>query len=241
MSVAVYRDLQRAHLDLVLSHNEDALNAATALLLEVIRRDGLLLSAGAGHSASAAAELFHRAGGLACVRPVHHPDLALFAGANASTAAERRAGLADEVFAGLGAGPRDVLVVFSTSGVNAYPVQLAAAARTAGCPVIAVTSLPTMAVAPRREGSVLAEHADVVLDTLVRPGDASYPPGAPLTAALSTVVNAALVNDLLVRLCDAACAAGVELPLWRSANIAGGDEANAALLARFAPRIPELR
>ena len=32
MSVAEYRDLQRAHLDLVLSHNENALAAATALL-----------------------------------------------------------------------------------------------------------------------------------------------------------------------------------------------------------------
>ena len=34
---------------------------------------------------------------------------------------------------------------------------------------------------------------------------------------------------------------GVEVPLWRSSNVEGGDAANAALLDHYRPRVPALR
>jgi uncharacterized phosphosugar-binding protein len=95
-------------------------------------------------------------------------------------------------------------------------------------------------VAPRRAGSTITEQADVVLDTLVPPGDATYPPDAPVAAPISTVANAFLWNLVLVRLIDVAAKEGVALPLWRSSNVPGGDEANADYLARYTPRVPAL-
>jgi uncharacterized phosphosugar-binding protein len=137
-------------------------------------------------------------------------------------------------------GAKDVLVVFSTSGVNPYPVELAGLVRAAGRPVVAVTSGPASAVAPRRAGSTLAENATVVLDTLVPPGDATYPTDLPVAAPISTVVNAFLWNLVLVRLIDLGNEQSVGLPLWRSSNVPGGDAANADLLAHYTPRIPAL-
>jgi uncharacterized phosphosugar-binding protein len=134
----------------------------------------------------------------------------------------------------------DALVVFSTSGVNPYPVELAVTARENNVPVVAVTSSPANAVAPRRADSTLAENATIVLDTLVAPGDSSYPAEAPVTAALSTVANAFLWNQVLATLLDKATAAGVEVPLWRSSNVPGGDEANARYFDLYGPRIPPL-
>jgi uncharacterized phosphosugar-binding protein len=134
----------------------------------------------------------------------------------------------------------DVLVVFSTSGVNPFPVELAVSARKAGVPVVGVTSSPANAVAPRRAGTTLAENSTVVLDTLVAPGDSSYPAEEPVTAAQSTLANAFLWNQVLARLLDKATGSGVEVPLWRSSNVPGGDEANARYFDLYSARIPPL-
>ena len=221
--------------------NRGAVADTAALVLDCIRADALVLVAGAGHSLGAVAETFYRAGGLAPVYPVYHPDLLPMHGARSSTSAERRSGLAGRVLAEIAPGPADVLVVFSNSGVNPYPVELAREARQAGNAVVAVTSTAASAAAPRRSGTTLAATATIVLDTGIRPGDASYPAAAPRTAALSTVVNAFLWNLVLAGVLDRAAEAGVPVPLWRSANTVGGDEANAALLERYRPRIPALR
>ncbi|MBW4721191.1 SIS domain-containing protein [Saccharothrix obliqua] len=235
-----YGDVVRDHLARVERQNAAALDDVAELVLATVRADGTVLAAGAGHSLAAVAETFYRAGGLACVRPVYHPELLPMHGGVSSTAAERRSGLAAEVLRDTGLAAHDVLFVFSTSGVNPYPVELAVQAANAGCPVVAVTSLAASAAAPRRAGTTLAENATVVLDNLVPPGDATYPADNPVTAAVSTVATAFLWNLLLVRVLDKATEAGVDLPLWRSANVEGGDAANADLLRKYQARIPQL-
>jgi uncharacterized phosphosugar-binding protein len=235
-----YQTAVAAHLSKVAEHNAASVAEVADLLLACVRADGMVLTAGAGHSLAAVAETFYRAGGLACVRPLYHPDLLPMHGAVSSTKAERRSGLAADVLGPEPLGERDVLVVFSTSGVNPYPVELAGLVRAAGRAVVAVTSGPASAVAPRRSTSTLAEQAGVVLDTLVPPGDSTYPPDAPVAAPISTVVNAFLWNLVLVRLIDVSAKEGVALPLWRSSNVPGGDEANADFMARYTPRVPAL-
>jgi uncharacterized phosphosugar-binding protein len=98
-----------------------------------------------------------------------------------------------------------------------------------------------VAAAPRRSSSTLVEAGTVVLDSLVVPGDASYPPDAPRTAPLSTVVNAFLWNLVLAQVYDRGSAEGIDIPLWRSSNVEGGDEANAALLEKYGAIVPRLR
>ncbi|KFU80187.1 Uncharacterized protein, contains SIS (Sugar ISomerase) phosphosugar binding domain [Amycolatopsis lurida] len=221
--------------------NAEQIRKSAELILGVIRADALVFTAGAGHSLAAVAETFYRAGGLACVYPVYHPELLPLHGAQHSTKTERRSGLAEEVLAERAPGPDDVLVVFSTSGVNPYPVELAAGARKRGASVIAVSSAASVAKAPKRAATTLIEEASIVLDSHVRPGDASYPPDAPRTAPLSTVINAFLWNLVLAEVVDLGAAQGVDIPLWRSSNVDGGDEANAALLAKYGERVPALR
>lgn len=229
------------HLRRVGEHNATALAGAAAALLSCVRTDGLVCTAGAGHSLAGVMESFYRAGGLAAVRPLYHPDLLPLHGAVASTRTERTSGLAESVLTDAGfRGGTDALVVFSNSGVNPYPVELASNAAGAGSQVIAVTSPAAGADAPKRAGTTLAEQAHIVLDTLTPGGDASYPTDDPVTAPLSSLANAFLWNMLLVELHDAAEREGVELPVWRSANTVGGDDANAANLRHYGARVPGL-
>ncbi|MGI5231278.1 sugar isomerase domain-containing protein [Actinoallomurus sp. CA-142502] len=224
------------HLDLVERHNADALDQAAGLLLPAVTGGGLVHVGGSGHSLAMVLEGFFRAGGLACVHPLYAPEISPLHGAWPATEAERRSGLAGPIMEAAEPRPGDVVVIFSNSGANPYPVELAGAARSYGLPVIAFVSGPSMAAAPARAGVKLGEVADLVIDTLVPPGDVSYPAEAPRTAALSSLACVYLWNLLLARMADRA-----DLPLWVSANVPGGDERNAELLERYSVRVPALR
>ncbi|RBQ21889.1 hypothetical protein DP939_04230 [Spongiactinospora rosea] len=217
-----------------------AIGEAAALLLGSIEAGGVIHAGGAGHSLAMVFETFYRAGGLAPVRPMWDERVQPLAGALRSTDAERRPDLGRAVVEAYEPRPPDVAVVFSTSGRNPYPVEMAQECAARGVPVIAVTSAAASRGAADRAGGTLAGHATVVLDTCVPPGDAVHPPDAPRTAAVSTILASYAWARLLAELDDLAAARGVELPRWVSANVPGGDEINERLLARYGDRIPEL-
>lgn len=220
----------------VVGDNRDGVEESAQAIAASGRDGGLLYAAGAGHSLAAVMETFFRAGGLAFVRPLWDQRVLPLAGARASTTAERETGLGRGVAERAGLGAQDTVVIFSNSGVNPYPVEIAQQGRRAGATVIAMTSVAASRNAPQRAEQRLFELADVVLDTQVPAGDVTWPPDEPVTAPASTLVTASLWTAILRRIDEIA----PDVPRWKSANVAGTDEFNAALVERFAPRIPEL-
>ncbi|MBK1785258.1 SIS domain-containing protein [Prauserella cavernicola] len=223
-----------------LDERQGDIERAAGLLLDTVAADGIVYAAGAGHSLAMVCETFYRAGGLAPVRPLWDPEVLPLTGALRSSAVEREPGRGRALVEAAAPTSSDLLVVFSTSGRNPYPVEIASEGLARGVPVIAVTSLPASAQASDRSGTRLADHATVVLDTGVPPGDVVHPQGAPRTAAVSTVLGAYLWSSVLAALDGLATERGIALPLWTSANVPGGDERNAELIARYSARIPEL-
>jgi uncharacterized phosphosugar-binding protein len=230
----------RSLLDELDARSGEAITSSAALLLTAIEDGGIVHVAGAGHSLALVCETFYRAGGLAPVRPLWDPSVLPLGDALRSTRAERTEGLGRSVVRDAAPAPPDVAVVFSTSGRNPYPVEVAEECASRGVPVIAVTSPRASRLAAARTDTSLADHATIVLDTAVPPGDVLHPPGSPRTAAVSTILAAYAWSRVMAALDDLASSRGFELPCWTSANIPGGDEVNRALLARYGPRIPDL-
>ncbi|WP_396448543.1 SIS domain-containing protein [Actinomadura sp.] len=235
-----FPDRVRALLDDLDAASGEAIGAAAALVLDSVQADGIVHVAGAGHSLAMVFETFYRAGGLAAVRPIWDPRVAPIGDAVRSTRIERRDGVGRAVVRNAAPAPPDVAVVFSTSGRNPYPVEVAAECRARGVPVVAVTSTRASEGAAARTETTLADHADIVLDTRVPPGDVLHPAAEPRTAAASTILAAYAWSRVLAALDDLAAERGVDPPRWTSANVPGGDEMNAALLARYRHRVPEL-
>jgi uncharacterized phosphosugar-binding protein len=241
LTAAGFGAAMRAHLERVEAANAAVLDTVAARMLHVVRSDGLIYVAGTGHSIGSVLETFYRAGGLACVHPLYHPSLLPLHGGQESTLCEHMPGLARLMVGHCRPGPGDLGFVVSNSGINAVPVQLAEELSARGTPVVAIVSLRHLRQAEARAGRKIDSIADHILDTLVPYGDAAYPAGEGVTAAgLSSLTNVYLWNLLLTRLIDRADTAGVELPIWTSSNVAGGEERNAALFARFGPRVPTL-
>ncbi len=224
------------YVDLVGSRNSAEITRAAEAIAATAAAGGLVRPAGAGHSLAAVLETFFRAGGLAFVRPLWHERVLPFSGARTATAAEREEGLGASVAAEAGIRAEDTVVVFSNSGANPFPVEVAQAAAEAGATVVAVTSRAANEAAPKRAAHRLVDLAHIVIDTHVPPGDATWPPENPVTAPVSSLATTTIWTLILREVYRLA----PDAPRWRSANVAGNDEFNRALVERFSARIPEL-
>lgn len=230
-----------AHLQAMEQTNRAVLDTVACKLYEVTRRDGLVYVAGSGHALALVLEGFYRAGGLACVYPIYHQALLPLEGATASTALERVSGLGRLLVARASPGPSDLAVVFSNSGVNPVPVEIAEEFRRAETAVVGVASREHMGRAPARHPRKLGEVVDYLIDTLVPYGDAAYDLGGGIpTMPLSSLAGVFIWNLLLARVMELAGPNAGKLPLWTSANVTGGEERNRALLERYRRRIPQL-
>jgi uncharacterized phosphosugar-binding protein len=187
-------------------------------------------------------DLFYRAGGLILVHPIFDDRVVLtHQPVTETTEWEQKEGWAGELVRQSGARAGDAIIVFSTSGRNGGPIDVAMAAQAADLTVVAVTSRAYAGSLPSRHssGKRLHEVVDYLLDNHVDPGDAAVElqgvgqKVGPTSTALSSAVAQALMVEVMARL----AARGETPPVYVSANIPGGSEHNEAVLSRYRDRI----
>ena len=230
-------------LDEAFECQSEALEAAAEYLSQTLHSGGMIYTFGTGHGHLLALEGFYRAGGLARVCPVLDEKLMLHISAASSTMEERDVRWVDTLLARFPMKKGDSLIIFSNSGRNAVPVELALSARERGVRVIAVTSLKhTLSVTSRApSGRRLCEVADLVLDNCGVPGDAalSFADGASV-GPTSTAVGAALLQAVICRVKERSLEQGFDAEFFMSSNVDGGDAFNEELIRRYRDQIPGL-
>lgn len=211
-----YLDAAEAIVRRVRETQLEAIAEAAELCAEAIARDGLVHLFGTGHSRMLVEEMYPRYGSFPGFHPIVELSLTnhtAVVGPNGQRQAmflERVEGFADVILANFELGPDDVMIVFSSTGVNAVPIEVALGAKERGLPVIAVTTLThSRIVEPRHpSGKRLFEIADLVIDNCGVPGDAlvtieglEEPVGPGSTIGGVAVVNAlkAAIAQGLVR------------------------------------------
>jgi uncharacterized phosphosugar-binding protein len=141
---------------------------------------------------------------------------------------ERVEGLGQVILRNFEFGPRDLMMIFSTSGTGAVSVDVALEAKRLGMPVIAVTSLAhSRASKPgHSSGKRLFEVADLTLDNGAVVGDAmvTVPGLATPVGPGSTIGNTALVNGLKCEVARLLTESGRPPLVLSSANIVGDQE-----------------
>jgi len=204
-----------------------------------IRRDQRIFLFGTGHSHLIVEEGFYRAGGLANVVPILTDHWMLHQLPELGSRLERTPGLADLILDRYAPEPGEMLFVFSNSGVNQLPVEMALRGRARGLFVVSVSSMEYARQAPLSElGMRLDQSADLALDNGGLPGDSSLAlEGFPWRVApSSTVICALLWNGLVAETARLLLESGIEPPIFVSLNLAGAAEYNQALLEKWRPR-----
>ncbi len=205
------------------------------LVADVIEKDGLIHIFGCGHSHIPALDSFYRAGGLANVSPMLDTDLMLHNGAAKSSRMEKMSGIGSEIFRRYKIEKRDILIVFSASGKNEVPCEVADRAREAGIFTVGVSSSNYFG-----RGGKLHDHVDLHIDCLVPYGDASVDVGNIKMGGLSTSAFCYILNTVLIGGARIAEEKGIKPPVYLSGNIEGGREHNIALEERYLGRIKHL-
>ena len=227
-------------LENVWATQQQALETGAKLLADVLCGDGLIYIFGCGHSHMMAEEGFYRAGGLGAVYPVLQSDLMLHEGAVKSSSLERKADLAQEVLLRYPMTSKDAMLVFSNSGINGLPVEMARLATEKGVKTIGVCSSAYDGDASRHPmGLHLADAVNLRIDTGAPHGDASYALKGSDAAMgpVSTIVSCYILNCLLARAAEIAIERGGEPAVYVSGNVADGRERNEAVISRYRHRV----
>jgi uncharacterized phosphosugar-binding protein len=214
----------------------DAIETAAQIAARSIAAGGVVYTFGTGHSRMPVEEIFPRYGSYPGFHPIVELSMTFHTqvvGANGQRQAmfiERVEGLAAQILANFRLRPADSMMIFSVSGLNAVPIEMAIGAKKGGLPVIAVTSLQeTSAAEPRHpSGTRLADHADVVIDLGSPIGDAicsvrglDVPVGP-----VSTFTAVAIVNEIKVRVAELLTEQGAMPSVITSARLVGQERSD---------------
>ncbi len=226
----------------VMVAQRQGIDQAADLLVDTVAANRSVFSFGASHSFIVTEELVYRTGGLMVINPIYPHGMNLGVRPMTLTSRlERVPGLGAELLNESPAQSGDLLLLTSTSGRNAVVIDMALAARERGLRIIGLTSVAyTRSVTSRHpSGRKLIDLCDRVLDNGAPAGDAAVAvEGFPQKIGpLSTVTGCAVANAVVVAAVEKMVARGMTPPVFISANLDGGDEHNARLLARHRDRI----
>lgn len=222
-------------LERIEAEEADKLSRATRLVADTIKSGGLIFTFGCGHSHLPGLDAFYRAGGLANVSPMLDTDLMLHNGAAKSSRMEKMSGIAKEIFRRYTPTERDIIFVFSASGKNQVPIEMADEARAAGVKCIGISS---MNYAER--GGRLHEHVDIAIDCKIPYGDACMKVGEATMGGLSTYAACFILNTALIEGAKLALSEGAKPPVYLSGNVEGGREHNIVLENLYMGRVKHL-
>ena len=210
-----------------------AIEQASTWCADAIDAGGLVHLFGTGHSRIPVEEMFPRYGSYPGFNPMvelsmtFHTQVVGNNGQRQAMFIERVPGLAEVILSNFAFGPRDVMIVFSASGLSAVPVEMARGARRRGLRVIAVTSVEqSMADQPDPVvGSRLLDEADLVIDLCTPHADALVPiDGLDVPVGPgSTIAAVAIVNSIKVRTAQLLVQRGQMPPVITRASVVGAD------------------
>lgn len=225
----------------VVEEEDENIIQAANIIKESIKNDGVLHVFGCGHSQMYAMELFYRAGGLVPVNAILSPPLSLAPSAPLSTFSERQEGLAKIILDGENVQQQDVMLIVSTSGRNAVPIEMAIEAKKKGLQIIALTSLSFSKEVESRykNGEKLYQLADIVLDNHGEPGDAIMEtPGLKSKfGSTSSIIGFTILQSIVVQVIENLAKDGVEPPIYVSSNLDKGDQINKRFIEKYRNRI----
>jgi uncharacterized phosphosugar-binding protein len=242
-----------ARLHGLLDKQRPELDRAAALCTEAIAADGLVHLFGCGHSRMMCEEMTPRQGcfvgwhtivelGLTFHNQIVGPN-----GLRQSLHLEKTTGYAEQILRNFAFGPKDVLIVISTSGIREVIIEMAEGAHKRGLKVIGVVSAAHCERAKPAHGSgkKLLDVSDVILDNGAPEGDCllALEGCANKTGPFSTLGGAMIMNMLRCEVAQRLVERGIEpvfLPSHQFVGSRSVEEQLEYFYAQYARRVGPL-
>lgn len=219
------------------SNELEKIQEVAGITAKSIVNGGIVHLFGSGHSSIPTQEVYIRAGSLSNARPI---SLERFL-----DSFERIEGVGNALMRGFDGKAGEVLMVFSNSGVNPLPIEVALNGKKLGLFTVGISSFAhtQKAESRQKDGMKLRDVVDISIDSHVPYGDAGLEmTGLPMAIGpLSTIAGVSIVNAIMAETIEQLLALGVTPPVRISRNTPAGDAHNLQFQEKYADRIPELR
>lgn len=239
-----YYDKVNNQLKKIIEIEKEKMMKASIQIAQSIADQGIVHIFGTGHSHIFGEEAFYRAGGLACVNPILEPSLMLHAGAMKSSALEDLEGYAEKIFNHVQPEKSDIFVIFSNSGVNHVPVEMAKKVKDSQLPLIGIGSKKySEFLKNNKKRQSLSDFADIFIDNHAEIGDAvlSITGLEQKIAPTSTVCGAFILNLILANVSVWLIQQEkITPPIFISGNLPDGKKKNADLYNYYRKRVRAL-
>jgi uncharacterized phosphosugar-binding protein len=226
----------------VFDSQERNIQDAVMAIVEAIEKGNTVFSFGASHAGIITQELFYRAGGLVLINPIFLKETMLDVRPITQTSKmERLTGYGSLALEGQNIKAGDILIITSVSGRNDVAIDMAIKAKELGVKIIAITNLSYSQEVKSRHpsGKRLFELSDIVIDNCGIKGDACVKVGKleQRVGPSSTIAGAFIANSIVIGVCEELANRGMDVPVFYSANVDGGEEKNKQIFERYKDQI----
>ncbi len=232
-------DNTRAVMKKIEDSQEENIQKAATLMADAIAAERWVHTFGCGHSTLPIEEMYPRIGGFVGFHPLVELPLTFFTnitgqmGVHQFVFLERVEGYGVEIMKGYNFDKRDVVWLFSHTGINNVNIDVALEARKKGMKVIVYGSAAEARGKTTRHssGKTLFELADVVVDTCVPIQDASVPlkNHVDKIGPLSTMAFVTTVWMTVTTVAEILADRGIKLYINPSHNVPGDTTAKERL------------
>lgn len=214
-------------------NEEEKIEEAASIISEAIINKKHVYVFGCTHSSILAEEVFYRAGSLAEYEPVFVPGLSVTNTKPILTSLmEKNEQFGKDIVSCARFEKDDVLIVISTSGRNAVPVEVAMSSKEKGLKLIIITS-KAYEKFPSNHSSgkkLLDIEANVIIDNHVDIGDAVIKVGENYMGPISTIIGAFILHSVSMKVAQKLLEKGIKPNVFASANVPENSKKNKEIL-----------
>jgi uncharacterized phosphosugar-binding protein len=187
-------DIARQYINHARYNQSMNIELASEIIINSLKKGGILIAFGSGHSIAGALELVNRRGGLIPARLLIEPSFGKY---------EVIEGYGSRLMEEVDLRENDVFFIISNSGINPLIVEIAEKVKSKGVKLIALTSLKGSKElrSNHSSGKKLYEFADVVIDNNVPALDVciSIEGIEADVVGISSIANSVLLQPVIIR------------------------------------------
>lgn len=190
---------------------------------------------GTGHNHCIAEESLHRAGAFAAVTPILNKKIDFSEGIVKASINERDKTLAKSILNNYNLEANDSIIIFSNSGVNKLPIEIAKLSKKRGLYVITVMSLKYAKSLTLKSGRRLNYYSDIFINNYSPIGDTLLKKNNIGITSSSTMAGIFILNSLWAEM-HKFLKNEKFIPFYKSSNLPGSTSHNKKLENKFKKR-----
>ena len=228
-------------LEKISSNQKDKFFKVAQEFYKTYKKNGMIYIFGTGHSHMLAEEGHFRAGGFAPICPILNSSLMLHEDTIFSSVLERTEGVATNLIKKYNIESKDILVIFTNSGVNQAPLEASYIAKKLKCKTVGVSSESYSKIAKKSKYKKrLSEVVDYHFDNYGPPGDAIIEIKKNLNVSpFSTIAGSFILNSIISEVAELAKNEN-PFPFYISGNMPNAEKHNNRLMKKYIKKNPHI-